>query len=332
MVTKEDLKGKLIVKDNRLIHSNLLSTPTGNRMLIKVLASIEKEDKDFGFVDLSISEEIKDTNSKNVDDLVKNFASWTFRIEDKGKTIWYSVYDRFEWIKGTDILRVRLHEDMKTFLLQLTGNYTKAPAIESYEMTKTPASYKLYELLKSKSFGHSNGKFKVSIADLRDFMKVNEGQYTRFDNFEKRIIKPAVKENQKIFDKLEYTKLKAGRSINAVQFTWTPQGQKDKPIEEIKDDMSFSPMLSLFTVNMERKKHQREEIGRRVFEDRLKRLQRDGFTDRDSFELLILGNHVTDRIRECCPAPANIKNKVGYVKDYVKSRCDLEYIKKKKGG
>ncbi|WP_331370604.1 replication initiation protein [Caldisericum exile] len=104
---------------------------------------------------------------------------------------------------------------------------------------KSSYSIVLYEqILQRKKFG----VWYVKLEDLRELMGVEKYEYKEIADFEKRIVKPAVNEINKIINiSLSYEKIKKGRNIVAYEFAWDFRNAKElytNHNEKLKEESS----------------------------------------------------------------------------------------------
>jgi len=110
---------------------------------------------------------------------------------------------------------VSIAPEFKPYLLQLKEFFSKIPIKYTYVLNSRYA-IRLYELLKQ----YENTGFRVDyLPELREMLGVEPNEYIRFDNFEKRVLKQAVKEiNEKTDIEVSYKKKKTGRKITHIEF------------------------------------------------------------------------------------------------------------------
>ena len=117
--------------------------------------------------------------------------------------------------KGSGVIKIKLHNSLKPYLLELRENFTKYELINVLVL-KSKYAIRLYELLKSYLW---MGSWEVNVKDLRSVLEV-EDKYLEFKEFKRRIIVPAVNEINKYTDlEVKYTTLKTGKEITKIHFT-----------------------------------------------------------------------------------------------------------------
>ena len=61
---------------------------------------------------------------------------------------------------------------------------------------------------------------EVSVKDFRWKMGLNDSQYSQMNDLSKRVLTPAIEGNADIFSGLSVEKIKQGRSVVRLKFTW----------------------------------------------------------------------------------------------------------------
>lgn len=112
-------------------------------------------------------------------------------------------------------LTVTFHPEMKTFLLKLTGSYTKYQ-LKAIAALSSTAQFHLFQFLRSHSH---HGSIQVTIEDLRTLLDIPREAYTQFKDFRKRVLEPitaAINEHTDIVVSYEFKR--RGRAIHAALF------------------------------------------------------------------------------------------------------------------
>lgn len=136
------------------------------------------------------------------------------------------------WNDYNDEVTVRFDQAIMPYLIDLRKNFTQYAITDIIDLN-SKYSIILYKWLSMQynqfeHYEHSNVRTKeqlesyknpiISMDELRR-MTDTEEEYTRFTNFENRVLKPAQKEiTEYTHFEISYTKIKNGRSIKAIQF------------------------------------------------------------------------------------------------------------------
>ena len=137
-----------------------------------------------------------------------------------------------EWNDYNDKVLIRFDQAIMPYLIDLKNNFTQYAISDIMELNSK------YSIILYKWFSMSYNQFehyqykpnrtkkqledykspRIIISDLRELTDTVD-DYSRFDNFEKRVIKDAIKEiNSFTHFNVEYKKIKKGRSIDSIQF------------------------------------------------------------------------------------------------------------------
>ena len=204
-----ELRNKTVVKANELIQKSRFNLSLQQqKMVLYLISQISPYDEDFKLYEFSIPEfcrvcGIDMTSGKNYQDLKQAIK------EIADKSLWINIDEDEEtllrWIekpyinKKSGVIKIRLDEDMKPFLLQLKQNFTQYELIYTLHF-KSKYTIRLYELLKSIHF-HELETYtrKYSIDELRRILGAET--YTEYRDFKRRVLEPSVKEVNDYSDK-----------------------------------------------------------------------------------------------------------------------------------
>lgn len=221
-------RGKTVTKANELIQRSRFDLGLQQQKIILYLISqITPYDEDFKLYEFSIQEFCKvcgiDANSgKNYEDLktaIKEIAD---------KSLWISISEDEEtllrWIekpyvnKKDGVIKIKLDNDMRPYLLQLKANFTSYELIWTLHF-KSKYTIRLYELVKSIHFHElETYKRKYGVDELKRLL--NAEAYKEYRDFKRRALKPSVEEINTYSDKvLKFEEIKQGRRIIAIEFT-----------------------------------------------------------------------------------------------------------------
>lgn len=221
-------RDKTVVKANALIQKSRFSlTVQQQRVILYLISKIDYNDSDFKEYEFSLLEfmrvcglERNGKGYKELKDCIKEIAD---------KSLWITLDDGnretlLRWIEKPTIynregiIRIRLDNDMKPYLLQLKHNFTSYELIYTL-MMKSKYSIRLYELIKSIHY-HELEEYKrqYAIEELRILLDAEK--YTEYRNFNQRVLKPAVEEINRYTDKIvSYEAITRARKTVAIEFT-----------------------------------------------------------------------------------------------------------------
>jgi len=218
----------LIVKANSLIESRCNLTLNQQKLVLSVIAQIEKDDADFHEYTLSIIDfkrlmDIKSTgNYKTIKDVARDIRKKDLIIEKEGSTLitgWFSSIE----IDHKGVIGFMIDPKLKPYLLQLKSHFT-AYQLHNILRLKSRYSVRVYELLKQYQ---RIGERVFTVTELRNLLFIEPEKYTRFNDFKKRILETAKDEiNQETDLLIDYATIKQGRTVTAIKFTIEYQGQQ----------------------------------------------------------------------------------------------------------
>lgn len=219
---------RLVVKSNELIQKSRFSLSLQQQKIVLYLISkITPYDEDFKLYEFSIQEfcqicGIDTDNGKNYQNLKEAIK------EIADKSLWIELAEDEEtllrWIekpyinKSDGIIKIKLDNDMKPFLLQLKENFTSYELIWTLHF-KSKYTIRLYELIKSIHF-HELEEYtrEYDIDELRRLMGAEN--YNTWQRLKDRALAPAIREINEYSDKtVIMNPIRKGRNIAKVRFT-----------------------------------------------------------------------------------------------------------------
>lgn len=251
-----EARNRTVVKANELIQQSRFNLSLQQQKIVLYLISqITPYDEEFKLYEFSIPEfcrvcGIDMTSGKNYQDLkqaIKDIAD---------KSLWINLDEDEEtllrWIekpyvnKKSGIIKIRLDEDMKPFLLQLKKNFTQYELIYTLHF-KSKYTIRLYELIKSIHFKElEEYTRKYRLEEIKRILGAEN--YQEYRDFKRRVLEPAIKEIVEYSDKeLSYQEIKQGRKVIGIQFTVRTKDaiNRMKIREQIEQEMGLS-QLSLW--------------------------------------------------------------------------------------
>ena len=221
-----ELRDKMVVKANDLIQKSRFNmTLQQQKMLLFLISQVSPYDEEFKEYEFSIQEFCRvcglDVSSgKNYQDIKQSIKD----IADK--SVWINVNNDEEtllrWIEKpylnnkSGVIRIRLDEDMKPYLLQLKENFTRYELIYTLYF-KSKYSIRLYELAKSIHYKElEEYRRTFSVDELR---RILGGEtYSEYRDFKRRVLDVAINEINEYSDKiLSYEPIKKGKSVVAIE-------------------------------------------------------------------------------------------------------------------
>ena len=126
---------------------------------------------------------------------------------------WFSSV-RYHNKKG--FVSLRFDPDLKPYLLQLKGQFTKIDLIDTLHL-KSIYSRRIFELLLQYL---SIGKREISVEKLRDWCGLEKNEYPLYGDIKKRVIEHAKQEiNTKTEYEVHYDEVKNSRKVESLKWT-----------------------------------------------------------------------------------------------------------------
>ena len=257
MMTDQEIQEarlKQVRKANELIqksHFNL--TTQQQKIIIYLISQIKPYDKEFKEYTFDIQDFCKvcgiddKGNYADLKEQIKKIAdksSWIEFNDDEEALVRWIEKPRIK--KNSGIVKIRLDEDLKPYLLQLKANYTQYDIIYTLNF-KSKYSIRLYELIKSIHYDELNEYEKTyPLQELKKLLGAEN--YTKFNHFKDRALETAIAEVNTYSDKfVKYKTIRQSRSITHITlFIHTkPVDERAKTYLEIEKRLNHS-QLSLF--------------------------------------------------------------------------------------
>ena len=216
---------ELVVKSNELLRNTryTLST-TEQKLLVYIVSMIKQDDKEFKEVEINIVEYCRlagiETNSGNIYQYIKDQIqvlankSWWIPVNNN-KEILFRWIDKASIEKGSGTIKIKLHDNLKPYLLDLRSNFTKYELINVLTL-RGKYAIRLYELFKSYLW---QGKWEISVEDLKSLLNVAD-KYKQFKEFKRSLLIPAIDEINKYTDlDITFDAIKKGKTVRDIYFS-----------------------------------------------------------------------------------------------------------------
>jgi len=211
---------------NKFIEARYRLTIEEQRIILALISLIQPEDEDFKDykIPVNVLQELTGTKRKDihaaVKEAVERLLKRTIIIETEKDFEAFNFISYGRYRRGEGYFVVSIDKHLKPYLLKLKERFTRIPLKYIFPLRSVYA-IRLYELLKQ----YENTGFRVDyLPDLREMLGVEPEEYKRFFDFEKRVLKPAIKEiNEKTDIEVSYKKKKTGRKITHIEFEVRPK-------------------------------------------------------------------------------------------------------------
>lgn len=177
----------------------------------------------------------KDKNElvKYVKSLSDKLLKLKTNIENDGLYITFVLFRTFVIDTNRNMLTIKVNEDFAYILNDLTRNFTLFELQEFNALGSTYAKH-LYRMLKQFKY---TGYFKIEMSEFRRLLDIPE-KY-RMCDINKRVLVPAINEVSNFFSSLNLNKIKEGRNIKYLEFTFDKE-RRSTEIEEPVIDLTLN--------------------------------------------------------------------------------------------
>lgn len=239
----------LVRKSNDLIQKSRFDLSLlQQKILVYLISQIKPEDTELKLYDFNIAsfckvcgiDETSGKNYSNIKKAIKDLAD---------RSIWIDLDNNTEtlirWIerpyieKRSGIVRIKLDELMKPFLLDLKKNYYSYEAIWMYYF-ESKYSQRLYEYIDSIHYRKLfNYKKLVPIDDLKRAMGAEN--FSTWQHFREKALDIAIDEINRLSDKIViYTPIKTGKAITDIVIDVSTKNEVDIVRTKLQIQEEFS--------------------------------------------------------------------------------------------
>jgi plasmid replication initiation protein len=215
----------LIVKSNQLIEANYRLSAGEQKILYKLIMSIDKNDTDFKSYNFRVSEFLELLNVKNrkkfseVKKHTKNLMRKVFIVKDlqKKQELQIAWLSSALYKDGEGIVELSFSPYLKPYLLQLKDSFTQLDGLSAIQL-RSSYSMRINELLQQYK---KIGSRVFQLDDLRNKLGLFEDEYKLYGDFKRYVLKRAQKEinNHKDIDiYFDFEEVKTGKKVTAIKF------------------------------------------------------------------------------------------------------------------
>lgn len=235
MITKN---GVVMIQYHNNLNKIALSNFNQRELSIFFTACSIMKDKGISEVNVTFSElekiigiSFKDKNElvQYLQNLSSKLLNLTTNIEHDGVYISFVLFKTFVIDTNKNILTMKVNEDFSYILNDLTKNFTLFE-LQEFNNLDSVYSKNLYRLLKQFK---TTGIFKIEMSEFRRLLDI-PSKY-RMCDINKRILSPAMNEVSNYFTSLKLNKIKEGRSIKYLEFTFNKERKSTKHEEHTID-------------------------------------------------------------------------------------------------
>ena len=200
-------------------------------MVAIVASQIHTDDADFLEYEIP-AQVILDTvnlpgGGKQYSDLIANIKKamrMLVEIEDEREWRGYHMFDTCRYVKGSGVVQIKIHPDLKPHYLDLKKNFVKYPVAE-YLSLPSVYSQTLYEFLRSHD---DQAEYTITVAKLHE-MLCTPPSLQNFKDLRRRVLEKAYKDiHKRTTLKYEWEPLtatgqpvKRGRKVEKIRFVFS---------------------------------------------------------------------------------------------------------------
>lgn len=168
----------------------------------------------------------------DLDRVYKKMLELNLKYEDEKEIRRFVLFNRYVIKKEEKIILIKSSEDFEYVLNNLIGNFTKFDLIEFVSL-KSIYSKNMFKLLKQ---WETKKERKFEIEEFRHLLAIPE-KY-RMSIIDLKVLNPIMTELPRYFPKLKLEKIKTGRKVTELKFTWNFKKENIEEVEEIQIKIS----------------------------------------------------------------------------------------------
>jgi plasmid replication initiation protein len=188
-------------------------------LILTLLTSIKKEDKDFRDYQFTVKElenkTSKSWNTKNLRDIIESLMSKPLKIQ-VSKNHW-KIFHWFSYFEFKDsLITCRFDKALKPYLIEMSGTKVLADFRHLLPM-RSSYSKRMYLLLKEYD---KIGIRTFNVEELQDILKVSQSKKENYDKFKSGVLKKAETDINKFTDlEINFSEKKRGRKVIEITYT-----------------------------------------------------------------------------------------------------------------
>jgi plasmid replication initiation protein len=234
----------LVKKANDLIKANYNLSKNEQRLILYLLSTIQRPDKDFKEYEFSFTDLVEIVGMRHatvyteLKSIAHSLLSNPICFQEEVDVLdYYNWCSRFKINNQNKTISLSFHPGIKPYLLQLKANFTTYH-LKYVSGFSSAHSFRIYEICKQYQ---KMKKRKLSIYELKDILDIAD-KYSQISALKAYVIKPAIKdinEHSDLLIKVQYYKTK--RSITDIEFiisnkleSCKNEKQQEIIIEEVK--------------------------------------------------------------------------------------------------
>jgi len=228
----EEMRSQSVTKANSIIQRSRYDlTLPQQRIILFLISQVRPTDDSFRVYDFSIQDFCKITGitdaGKNYADLkasLKAVADQSVFVEEDGVEKLVRWLDMVHIRKNSGTVQLRIHEEMRPYLLHLQSHFTTYELIWILRF-KSKYSPRLYEFLRSYHYDKLR-KYECDFSVDEVKRAVGGEHYERWINFKQKVLGPGIEDINEFSDmKVSWIPTKQGRQITGIHFVIQSKSQ-----------------------------------------------------------------------------------------------------------
>jgi len=247
MITNE----KNLVLANQLVKGRYQLTKEEQNFIYLMVSQINKEDTKFTEYKIHIKElentELTQKQYGRYREFAKSLLSKVITIEDDTEILTANWFSSLKYIKGTGVIKAKISDDLKPYLLQLKTEFVQAK-LPTLLQFNSKYSSRLFLLLKS-DFDRQK-KYKQNLFVIYDIEELNKKfelpkSYKQYSNFKDKFLLQSLEEiNENTELQIDYFERKTGRKITSIEFCISHKEKTEKQLlKEIEQTKTLGDYL-----------------------------------------------------------------------------------------
>lgn len=169
----------------------------------------------------------RDRFIKNLININEKLIKMSHKIEIDNTIHIFSLFNTFSIDKTNDELRVQINKMFVYMINDLIGNFTKFDLLEFVEL-KSSYSKNLFKLLKQWETLKSR---EFTIQEFRSLLNIPESY--RMSIIDLKVLTPIMKELPEYFPNLKFEKIKNGKRVVSIKFSWKSKKEFNSNVKEL---------------------------------------------------------------------------------------------------
>ncbi|UZR99004.1 replication initiation protein [Chondrinema litorale] len=220
------IKNKNVTQHNTLINSSFTLGIFEMRLFLFLLSKVTKEDTDFRLEKIPV--ELFRNESGNIlyQDIMNaadKIVSRKIAIKSDEGFDYIPLLARCTYRKGEGYINIMFNQQIKSYLLQLKGNFTTSQLSELLKL-KSYYSHRIYWLLKQYS---TFGERHIELEALKHILGL-ENKYARYRDFKKYVLEKSKSELARTDMAFTFDEIRSGQKVIEINFHFQKSSSKNK--------------------------------------------------------------------------------------------------------